>query len=106
MVQNTFDRNAQDIVLYTRERTSCNNTWENGEIQNTCWYLKQKEGEGGRDRGRERAENEVNTERISQHNAIYFYDFWALQHNWNSNKYSITLFFAQQNMKHVAPKDV
>ena len=56
MVQNTFDRNAQDIVLYTRERTSCNNTWENGEIQNTCWYLKQKEGEGerGEEKGRER----------------------------------------------------
>lgn len=53
MVQNTFDRNAQDIVLYTRERTSCNNTWENGEIRNTCWYLKQKEGER-RKRERER----------------------------------------------------
>ena len=50
MVQNTFDRNAQDIVLYTRERTGCSNTWENGEIQNTCWYLQQKKGEEKRGR--------------------------------------------------------
>jgi len=34
-------------MLYTRERTVCSNTWENGEIQNTCWYLKQKKGEVG-----------------------------------------------------------
>jgi len=41
-------------VLYTRERTGCSNTWENGEIQNTCWYLKQKKGEEERKRKRER----------------------------------------------------
>ena len=54
MAQNTFDRNAQDIVLYTMERTGCSNTWENGEIQNTCWYPKQKKGEEERKIERER----------------------------------------------------
>jgi hypothetical protein len=34
--------------------TSCSNTWENGEIQNTWWYPEQKEGEQERQRERER----------------------------------------------------
>jgi len=99
MVQNTFDCNAQDIVLYTRERTSCNNTWENGEIQNTCWYLKQKEGEEERKRKRERAENEVNTERISQRNVMYFYDFFGYYNAIGTVINTLLPYFcAQQNM--------
>ena len=29
---------------------------------------------------------------------MYFYDFWVLQRNWNSNKYSIALFYVHSKI--------
>jgi hypothetical protein len=65
--------------------THCSNTWENGEIQNTCWYSKQKEGEQGRKR--QRAENEVYKKRISESNTMYLYGFQRITTQFNNNKY-------------------
>jgi len=56
---------------------------------------KRREGERGG------AENEVNTDRISQHNVMYFYDFCVIQRNLNCNKYSIALFFVQNKIRNM-----